>query len=105
MRVYPNFGTNKELLLPAISQDIETNQVLMLAFVNHQAFEETLSSGYATFWSRSRNLLWKKGETSGNLQLVQEVLIDCDQDSIIYRVKPLGPACHTGEISCFFQKI
>jgi phosphoribosyl-AMP cyclohydrolase len=93
-------------LLPVIVQDHETNDVLMLAYMNREAFEATLSSGKATYYSRSRNKLWIKGETSGNTQIVKEVRIDCDKDTVLLKVDQIGKAaCHTGHISCFYQKI
>ena len=93
-------------LLPVIVQDHETNDVLMLAYMNREAFEATLSSGKATYYSRSRNKLWIKGETSGNTQVVKEIRIDCDKDTVLLKVDQIGKAaCHTGHISCFYQKI
>ena len=93
-------------LLPVIVQDHETNDVLMLAYMNREAFEATLSSGKATYHSRSRNKLWIKGETSGNTQVVKEIRIDCDKDTVLLKVDQIGKAaCHTGHISCFYQKI
>ena len=92
-------------LVPVITQSYYTGKVLMQAYANREAIEETLKSGYATYFSRSRNELWKKGETSGNLQKVVDVRIDCDGDSILYLVKDYGVACHTGEESCFYRNI
>jgi phosphoribosyl-AMP cyclohydrolase len=93
-------------LLPAIVQDDETGEVLMLAYMNRDAWLRTLETGKATFWSRSRNTLWLKGETSGHVQLVREVRIDCDDDTILLKVHQLGgAACHTGYRSCFFRKL
>lgn len=93
-------------LIPAIVQDDASGDVLMLAYMNAEAFQATLHSGYATFYSRSRNELWVKGKTSGNLQVVKAVFIDCDRDAILVRVDQLGgAACHTGYRSCFFAKI
>ena len=93
-------------LLPAIVQDDETGEVLMLAYMNRDAWLRTLETGKATFWSRSRNTLWLKGETSGHVQLVREVRIDCDDDTILLRVHQLGgAACHTGYRSCFYRKL
>ena len=93
-------------LLPVIVQDHKTNDVLMLAYMNREAFEATLSSGKATYHSRSRNKLWIKGETSGNTQVVKEIRIDCDKDTVLLKVDQIGKAaCHTGHISCFYQKI
>jgi phosphoribosyl-AMP cyclohydrolase len=93
-------------LLPAIVQDHETGEVLMLAYMNREAWLKTLETGKATYWSRSRNALWLKGETSGHVQLVQEVRLDCDDDTILLKVQQLGgAACHTGYRSCFFRKL
>ncbi len=92
-------------LVPAIVQDANTKQVLMFAFMNAESLEATIASGYATFWSRRRNKLWKKGETSGNLQRVREIRYDCDGDALLLLVDPLGPACHTSETSCFYREL
>lgn len=88
-------------LIPAIVQDATTQQVLMLAYMNAEALRLTLDTGEAHFWSRSRQELWHKGATSGNVQRVCEVRVDCDADTILLLVDPTGPACHTGEVSCF----
>ncbi len=92
-------------LLPCITQDAKTGQVLMLGYMNEESLQETLRSGYATYWSRSRNELWKKGETSGHYQHVQEILVDCDVDTILIKVIQDGAACHTGHYSCFYRDI
>ena len=92
-------------LIPVIAQDHKTKQVLMLAWANLQSLELSFNSGYATYFSRSRNEIWQKGKTSGNLQEIVKIYSDCDQDSLIFIVNQLGPACHTGEKSCFFHKI
>lgn len=93
-------------LLPAIAQDAATGEVLMLAYVNEEAWCETLRSGLATYFSRSRGKLWKKGESSGNVQKIVEVLVDCDADTILYRVEQVGRvACHTGRVSCFYRRV
>jgi len=93
-------------LIPAIAQDHATNEVLMLAYVNEEAWQQTLATGKAHYWSRSRNQLWLKGESSGHVQLVKEILVDCDQDTVIYRVEQLGgAACHKGYHSCFFRRV
>ncbi|MCL2087106.1 MAG: phosphoribosyl-AMP cyclohydrolase [Oscillospiraceae bacterium] len=99
----PDF--EKSDLIPAIVTDFLTNDVLMLAFMNRESFEKTLESGYTWFWSRSRGELWNKGATSGNLQKVVEIYSDCDNDTLLVKVEQTGPACHTGERSCFFRKI
>ena len=90
-------------LVPAIVQDAHTHQVLMLAYMNVEALRLTLETGEAHFWSRSRQALWHKGATSGNTQRVIEVRVDCDADAILLIVDPAGPACHTGETSCFYR--
>jgi phosphoribosyl-ATP pyrophosphohydrolase/phosphoribosyl-AMP cyclohydrolase len=92
-------------LVPVITQSYYTGKVLMQAYANEEAIKETLKTGYATYFSRSRNKLWKKGETSGNLQKIVDIRIDCDGDSILYLVKDYGVACHTGEESCFYRDI
>ena len=90
-------------LIPAIVQDAMTGQVLMLAWMNQEALDLTLKTGETHFWSRSRQELWHKGATSGNTQKVIDLYLDCDQDCILVRVHPAGPACHTGSVSCFFN--
>jgi len=93
-------------LVPAVVQDDETGEVLMLAYMNEQAWQATLSSGQATYFSRSRQALWVKGKTSGNLQLVKEIRIDCDDDTVLLKVEQVGgAACHTGHKSCFFKRV
>jgi len=92
-------------LIPAIVQDADTGQVLTLAYMNRQAFDLTLSSGETHFWSRSRQELWHKGATSGNIQRVVDLTLDCDADALLVRVHPAGPACHTGAVSCFHHPI
>ena len=101
----PDFSKSDDGLIPAIAQCAETGEILMLAYVNQAAWDETLRSGRACYWSRSRSRLWKKGEESGNWQEIREILLDCDGDSIIYKVIQRGGiACHTGRASCFFHK-
>lgn len=94
-------------LVPAVIQDDTSNEVLMVGFMNETAFARTLASGFATFFSRSRNTLWMKGETSGNRLLVKRILVDCDDDTLLVRVERLGDGnvCHTGERSCFFKEL
>ena len=92
-------------LLPVIAQDHVSGRVLMLAFANLEAVRKTQETGYAHYWSRSRNTLWKKGESSGHVQQIKEVLVDCDEDTLLYKVSQTGPACHTGAQSCFFRKL
>lgn len=91
-------------LVPAILQDINTGQVLMLAYMSSEAINKTVETGKATFYSRSRQELWLKGETSGNYQEVKEISLDCDGDTILLKVDPAGPACHTGNRSCFYRE-
>ena len=90
-------------LIPAIVQDADSGKVLMLAYMNEEALQATLRSGQTYFWSRSRQELWHKGETSGNIQVVVEFLVDCDTDTLLVRVHPAGPACHTGNTTCFYR--
>ncbi|HKY56122.1 MAG TPA: phosphoribosyl-AMP cyclohydrolase [Anaerolineales bacterium] len=92
-------------LVPAIVQDADTYQVLMLAYMNSASLGLTLETGETWFWSRSRQELWHKGATSGNFQKVIEIKVDCDSDALLIRVNVAGPACHTGEWSCFYRKI
>ncbi len=93
-------------LIPAVAQDADTGQVLMLAWMNREAFEETLRTGRACYFSRSRDRLWRKGEESGNVQEVREVFVDCDADTVLLKVKQVGgAACHEGYSSCFFRKV
>ena len=88
-------------LVPAIIQDDETETVLMLGYMNHEAVRRTVTEGRVTFWSRSRQEYWRKGDTSGNVQYVKSVDVDCDADALLIRVEQVGPACHTGTRSCF----
>lgn len=92
-------------LVPAIVQDERTGEVLMLAYMNEEALEKTINTKETWFFSRSRQALWHKGATSGNRQLVKRLAFDCDQDAILVEVEPVGPACHTGERSCFFEMV
>jgi phosphoribosyl-ATP pyrophosphohydrolase/phosphoribosyl-AMP cyclohydrolase len=92
-------------LRPVVVQDAETNAVLMLAWANAEALAETRARGVAVFYSRARATLWEKGETSGNRMYIEEIREDCDQDALLYRVRPTGPACHTGAESCFFRPL
>ncbi|HEY2932780.1 MAG TPA: bifunctional phosphoribosyl-AMP cyclohydrolase/phosphoribosyl-ATP diphosphatase HisIE [Acidobacteriota bacterium] len=96
---------DKDFLVPTIAQDSESGQVLMLAYSNRESLHKTFKTGEAHYWSRSRNSLWKKGETSGNTQQLITVALDCDADALLFRVKPSGPACHTGAVSCFFTRV
>jgi phosphoribosyl-AMP cyclohydrolase len=92
-------------LVPAVVQDIDTGEVLMLGYMNQEALDRTLTSGDVWFYSRSRQELWHKGETSGNFLRTVEVWKDCDNDTILVEAKPVGPVCHTGNRTCFFQKL
>ena len=101
----PDFSRSINGLLPAIAQDSQSNQVLMFAWMNEEAYRETVASGYATYFSRSRNKLWRKEEESGHRQRVVEIRIDCDADCILIKVEQFGAACHEGYASCFFRKL
>jgi phosphoribosyl-AMP cyclohydrolase len=103
MAIQPGF--DEKGLLPVIVQDANTGQVLTLAYMNREAFDLTRQTGETVFWSRSRKELWHKGATSGNTQRVVEMMLDCDGDALLVRVHPAGPACHTGEVSCFHNEI
>ncbi|MDJ0271937.1 MAG: phosphoribosyl-AMP cyclohydrolase [Candidatus Caldarchaeum sp.] len=92
-------------LVPVVVQDVDTREVLMVAYANAEALRLTFETGFAHFWSRSRQRLWKKGEESGNIMHVVEVRVDCDGDTVLYIVKPTGPACHTGNKTCFYRKL
>lgn len=101
----PDFSRGGEGLLPAIAQDATTGQVLMLAWMNAEAFAETLRTGRAVYWSRSRGKFWRKGEESGHVQLVRQILVDCDADTILLQVEQTGAACHEGYRTCFFREV
>jgi len=93
-------------LLPAIVQDHLSGEILMLAYINEEAWSKTLETGQAHYWSRSRQQLWLKGESSGHIQLIREILVDCDEDTVVYKVEQQGgAACHKGYASCFFRKV
>jgi len=93
-------------LIPAVVQDYKTGEVLMLAFMNQAAWEATLATGKATFYSRTRQELWIKGKTSGNMQIIKEIRVDCDDDTVVLKVDQVGgAACHTGHKSCFYKKV
>lgn len=91
-------------LVPAVIQDAENGDVLMVGYMNAEAVERTISTGRVTFWSRSRQKYWVKGETSGNIQVVKGIYVDCDQDCLLVKVDQMGPACHEGYRSCFFRR-
>jgi phosphoribosyl-AMP cyclohydrolase/phosphoribosyl-ATP pyrophosphohydrolase/phosphoribosyl-AMP cyclohydrolase len=101
----PEIKFNANGLIPAIVQDATTNEVLMLAYMNQESLQLTLEKDETYFWSRSRNELWHKGATSGNVQHMVEVRVDCDMDTLLIRVHPAGPACHTGNQTCFYREI
>ena len=92
-------------LIPAVVQDAQSGMVLMLAYMNEDALRLTQATGEAHFWSRSRQELWRKGATSGHVQRVRGIFVDCDADTILLKVDPAGPACHTGEHSCFYRSL
>ncbi|MEM0053221.1 MAG: phosphoribosyl-AMP cyclohydrolase [Nitrososphaeria archaeon] len=96
---------NENELIPVVVQDAKTKEILMVAYANKEAVQKTLETGYAHFWSRKRKKLWKKGETSGNFIKVEKILVDCDNDTLIYLSNPAGPVCHTGRTSCFFKEL
>ncbi len=98
---WSDFKLNSDGMVPVIAQDYQTNEVLMLAYMNEEAFNTTLETGKMTYWSRSRNELWTKGLTSGHLQFVKSLTLDCDNDTILAKVEQIGAACHTGNYSCF----
>ena len=101
-----NFSKAENGLLPAIVQDWKTGDVLMLAFINELAWQKTLETGKGHYWSRSRNKLWLKGESSGHVQLVREILVDCDEDTVIFKVEQVGgAACHKGYHTCFYRRV
>ena len=102
---WSDFKLNSDGMVPVIAQDYQTNEVLMLAYMNEEAFNTTLETGKMTYWSRSRNELWTKGLTSGHLQFVKSLTLDCDNDTILAKVEQIGAACHTGSRSCFFQTL
>ena len=97
------FDTNG--LIPTIVQDAETKEVLMMAYMNAESLRMTMETGETVFWSRSRSELWHKGANSGNIQKVVEIKVDCDADTLLVSVKPAGPACHTGERTCFYREL
>lgn len=96
---------NEQGLIPTVIQDDLSEQVLMVAWSNEESLRLTIETGQVHFWSRSRQALWRKGATSGNLMLVESIHIDCDKDTLLIRVKPTGPVCHTGEVTCFFRTL
>ncbi len=102
----PELKYNDQGLIPAIIQDVNSNEVLMMGYMNKTSLARTIESGKTCFWSRSRQKYWTKGETSGNVQLVKEILYDCDEDTLLVRVEQVGAgACHTGNRTCFYRTI
>lgn len=104
-RVIENLKFDEKGLIPAIAQDCETGEVLMVAYMNAESLRRTLATGLATYWSRSRQEYWVKGETSGHLQHVKEIYVDCDGDAILLKVEQIGAACHTGYRTCFYRRV
>ena len=101
-----DFSKSADGLIPAIAQDYQTGEILMMAYINQESWEYSLATGNATYYSRSRKKLWKKGETSGNVQKIKEIFVDCDEDTVIFKVEQIGGvACHTGHKSCFYRKV
>jgi len=101
-----NFTKSADGMIPAVVQDFKTREVLMLAYINELAWEKTLETGKAHYWSRSRNKLWLKGETSGHVQVIHDIFVDCDDDTVVYVVEQLGEAaCHTGHRTCFYRRL
>lgn len=103
MRIPDDLKYDAAGLIPAVIQDGTTGKVLMVAYMNAESLRKTVETGLTWFWSRSRQKYWQKGETSGNFQRVRDILYDCDQDTLLIKVEQKGPACHTGERSCFFR--
>jgi phosphoribosyl-AMP cyclohydrolase len=101
-----DFSKNIDGLLPAIVQEYQSGDILMLAYINLESWEKTLATGKAHFWSRSRKKIWLKGESSGHVQIIHDILIDCDNDTVVFKVEQVGgAACHTGYRSCFFRRL
>jgi phosphoribosyl-AMP cyclohydrolase len=105
MKILDQVKFDEKGLVPAVIQDAENNEVLMAAYMNREALAKTIESGKAHFWSRSRKKLWLKGESSGHVQTVKEILIDCDADTLLVKVQQEGGACHTGYRSCFYRRL
>lgn len=102
---FEDLKLNSDGMIPVVTQDYENNEVLMVAYMNQEALEKTLETGMMTYWSRSRNELWTKGLTSGHVQHVKELKIDCDNDTILAKVEQVGAACHTGNRTCFYRDL
>ncbi len=103
MKIPDGLKFDEKGLIPAVIQDWKSGEVLMVAYMNSASVRKTVETGLTWFWSRSRQKFWQKGETSGNIQRVKEILYDCDQDTLLIKVEQTGPACHTGNRSCFFR--
>ncbi len=103
MQIPDNLKYDEKGLIPAVIQDWKTNEILMVAYMNAASLQKTVESGLTWYWSRSRQKFWQKGETSGNIQRVKDILYDCDKDTLLIKVEQTGPACHTGARSCFFR--
>ncbi len=105
MELFRKIAFGSDGLIPAIIQDVGSGEILMLAYMNREALAKTLETGMSHFWSRSRQALWRKGETSGNEQRVKEIRLDCDGDALLLKVEQQGVACHTGERTCFYRQV
>jgi len=103
MQIPDNLKFDEKGLIPAVIQDWQNNEVLMVAYMNAESLRRTVETGLTWFWSRSRQKFWQKGETSGHIQRVKDILYDCDQDTLLIKVEQTGPACHTGSRCCFFR--
>ena len=104
MSLFESINYNEAGLVPAIAQDAETGRVLMMAWMNEEAIEQTLATGFAHYYSRSRQTQWKKGESSGHVQKVLEMYLDCDGDTLLLKIEQVGPTCHTNRESCFYKQ-
>jgi len=103
MKIPPDLKFDEKGLIPAVVQEWKTGEVLMVAYMNQESLKRTVETGLTWYWSRSRQKFWQKGETSGNIQRVKEILYDCDMDTLLIKVEQTGPACHTGKRCCFFR--
>lgn len=104
MNIPADLKFDEKGLIPAVVQEWKTGEVLMVAYMNRESLTKTAETGLTWYWSRSRRKFWQKGETSGNVQRVKDILYDCDQDTLLIKVEQTGPACHTGERTCFFRR-
>jgi phosphoribosyl-AMP cyclohydrolase len=104
MKIPVDLKFDEKGLIPAVVQEWKTGEVLMVAYMNAESLKKTVETGLTWYWSRSRQKFWQKGETSGNVQRVKDILYDCDQDTLLIKVEQTGPACHTGERTCFFRR-